>query len=370
MYNCYLMKILIVFNHIAPYKIRLFNEIAKYHDLTVIFEMDKANYRENEFYSETNFKFNAIFLHGLKFGFENTLSNGVTKHLKKNTYDLIIMNGYSKVPELLAIKYLKKHQIPYGLYINGGIIHDESKWKKNFKTKYISGANFYMSPDKHSNEYLVYYGADASKIYNYPYATIYDKDVLTKPLTDEEKDSLRKELNVPYKNVYISCGQLIERKNYKALLQIWTKMNKEDDHLLLFGTGKQKEELEAFVKEHELSNVHFMGFKPTSELFKYYRISKAFLFPSKEDIFGHVLNEALSQGLPVITSNNVNSGLSLIKNKFNGFVVENFKEDEVLKAIDYINKHDLFINCVETSKKNTYEVMVKNHLEIFDEVSK
>ena len=363
------MKILIVFNHIAPYKIRLFNEIAKYHDLTVLFERDKSSDREKEFYSENQFKFKTIFLHGLKFGTENTLSNGVTKHLKKNKYDLIIMNGYSKVPELLAIKYLKKNNIPYGLYINGGIVHNESKFKKNFKSKYISGASFYMSPDEKSNDYLVYYGADRNKIYNYPYATIYENQVLTKELSENEISALKEKLHVPYKKVYVSCGQLIERKNYKALLEVWCDMP-NDSHLLIFGTGKQKEELVKFTQDHNLENVHFMGFKNTHDLFEYYHVAEAFLFPSKEDIYGHVINEALSQGLPIIINNTVNSGLHLIKNEFNGFVVPEFKKDDVIKAILHVEKHDMFNNCVNTAKENTYEVMVKNHLEIFEEVTK
>ncbi len=363
------MKILIVFNHIAPYKVRLFNEISKFHDLTVIFERTTASDREKEFYSENKFNFKTIFLHGLKFGTENTLSNGVVKHLKDNQYDLIIMNGYSKVPELLAIKYLKKHSIPYGLYINGGIIHKESKCKKNFKTKYISGASFYMSPDKRSDAYLEYYGANKNLIYNYPYATIYEKEILDKPLSKEEREQLKIKLNVPYKNIYVSCGQLIERKNYKALLKNWTRMNNEN-HLLIFGTGKQEKELKQFVADNNLTNVHFMGFKSKKELFEYYRVSEAFLFPSKEDIFGHVINEALSQGIPAITSDNVNSGLKLIKNGFNGFVVENFDEDKVIKAINELKGKDVFANCVNTAKNNTYEVMVKNHLDIFKEVTK
>ena len=363
------MKILIVFNHLAPYKVRLFNENAKYHDLTVLFEQDRTTYREKEFYSENEFNFKALFCKGIKFGFENTLTNGVTKHLKNNKYDLIIMNGYSRLPELLAINYLKNNNIPYGLYINGGIIHKESNFKKKFKTKYISGAKFYMSPDEASNEYLVYYGAERNKIYNYPYATIYERQILKKPLSIEEKNSLKEKLNVPYKNIYVSCGQLIERKNYMALLQIWNNMP-SDSHLLIFGTGKQKNELNRYVKDHDLKNVHFMGFKKTDELFEYYHISEAFLFPSKEDIYGHVINEALSQGLPVITNNTINSGLHLIKNQYNGFVVEDFKQSDVLKAINYVKKHGLFNNCVNTAKDNTYEVMVKNHLDIFDEVMK
>ena len=131
--------------------------------------------------------------------------------MKHNKYDLIIRNGYSKVPELLAIKYLKKNNIPYGLYINGGIVHKESNFKKNFKSKYISCASFYMSPDEKSNDYLVYYGADRSKIYNYPYATIYENQILKNKLSEQEKNELKEKLNLPYKKNldYIPVAQYL-----------------------------------------------------------------------------------------------------------------------------------------------------------------
>ncbi len=363
------MRILIVFNHIAPYKVRLFNELAKYHDLTVLFERDKSSDREKEFYNENKFNFKTVFIKGLKIGTENIISNGVTKHLKQNKYDLVIMNGYSKVPELLAIKYLKKNKIPYGLYINGGIIHKESKAKEKFKTKYISGASFYMSPDERSNQYLIHYGTNKDLIFNYPYATIYDNQVLDKKLNEQEIKILKEKLGVQYKKIYVSCGQLIERKNYLSLIQIWNNMP-SDSHLLIFGNGKQKKKLLTYINKTNLKNVHLMGFKPTSELFDYYRVSDAFLFPSKEDIYGHVINEALSQGLPVISNNNVNSALHLIKDQYNGFVIENFKQNDVMKAIKFIEKHDLFDNCVKTAKENTYEKMVDNHLSVFNEVKR
>ena len=146
-------KVLIVFNHPAPYKVRLFNELSKYFDLHVIFERNKAKDRSNSFYFEQNYSFKIHNVKGLKLGRENFISNKIVKHVKQNQYDLIIMNGYSQFAELKTIKYLHKQNIPYVLYINGGIINQsESKFKKNLKTKYISGAKAYISPDKQSNK--------------------------------------------------------------------------------------------------------------------------------------------------------------------------------------------------------------------------
>ena len=114
-------KVLIVFNHPAPYKVKLFNELAKHIDLTVIFERDSASDRNKSFYTENDYKFKTAKIRGLNIGKENKFSRGVLNHLKHDKYDLIIMNGYSKFPEMKALDYLIKHKIPYTLYINGGI---------------------------------------------------------------------------------------------------------------------------------------------------------------------------------------------------------------------------------------------------------
>ena len=58
------MKVLIVFNHPAPYKVRLFNALSKEIDLDVIFERKTAKDRPADFYVENKYDF--IFLDAAK----------------------------------------------------------------------------------------------------------------------------------------------------------------------------------------------------------------------------------------------------------------------------------------------------------------
>ena len=169
-------KVLIVFNHPAPYKVRLFNELSKAFDLHVIFERASNSDRNKGFYFEEKYNFTTHKVHGLKIGHEGFISCGVKKHIKHNEYDLIIMNGYSHHSEMKAISYLKKHKMPYVLYINGGTIKKESCLKRKIKTHFITGANSYLSPDDESNKYLIHYGADLKRIFNYPYSTIFENE--------------------------------------------------------------------------------------------------------------------------------------------------------------------------------------------------
>ena len=107
----------------------------------------------------------------------------------KHKYDLVIMNGYSTFAEMKTIRYLKRNNIPYVFMINGGIIkNNESCLKKRIKTKYISGADYYLSPDENSNKYLTYYGANKDLIENYPYSTIYENEIVKLPVEKTNKE--------------------------------------------------------------------------------------------------------------------------------------------------------------------------------------
>ena len=364
------MKVLIVFNHPAPYKINFFNELSKHIDLDVIFERIKERDRSKLFYSEKKCDFNVISIKGISFGNENYFSNGIIKHIKHNQYDLIIMNGYSTLAEMKTIRYLNKHHIKYVLYINGGIINfNEPKWKKKLKTKYISSASYYFSPDKRSNDYLIYYGANPNNILNYPYSTIHEKEILTNPLSIEEKKKRRIENGIECKNLFVSCGQLIKRKNYFELIKVWKNIDK-DNLLIIIGDGKEENKYLKYIKDNDIKNVKITGFLPRKQIFNLYQISDVFVFSSNEDIYGHVINEALSQGLPVISTPNVNASQHLIKDGINGYIVNNIDSDDFRQKIKDILLLDTYNECIKTAKENTYELMAKQFIQMLEGVLK
>ena len=208
------MKVLIVFNHPAPYKVRLFNELAKSFDLEVIFEREKASNRPKDYYNATEFNFKYTILKRGAFGEENSNTGELTRIIKARheEFDAIIMNGYSTITELRAIHYMNKHHIPYTLYINGGLVKKESFLKKKIKTKFISSASHYFSPCEEADEYLKYYGADPSKIKHYVYSTVYEKDI-SPLISEKEKEEIRAKYSLPKGDLYVSACQFIKRKN-------------------------------------------------------------------------------------------------------------------------------------------------------------
>ena len=108
---------------------------------------------------------------------------------------------------------------------------------------------------------------------------------------------------------------------------------------------------------------------PKEELLSYYKAADLFVLPTREDIWGLVINEAMASGLPVISSNRCIAGLELIEEGVNGFIVpvENPKalheKIEELLSDDELRVRMAKAN-VEKMQDNTMENIVKNHLKV------
>ena len=105
------------------------------------------------------------------------------------------------------------------------------------------------------------------------------------------------------------------------------------------------------------------------ELFSLMRACDGFITLSKEDIYGHTINEALGMGLPVVSSNQVISARHLLKNGENGYIVHLGHKEEIQFAINKVDS-SMFLRAIETAKHNTFEESAKRHIEIFKELIK
>lgn len=358
------MKTLFVFNHPAPYKVHVFNELAKLTSFDVIFERDKAKDRPESFYSKNEYNFSYKVLKHCYFSNENTFSGELKQYIKKHhqEYDLIVMNGYSTIAEMKAIRYMIKNRIPYVLQINGGVIKKDSSLKKKIKTYYISHAAKYFSPCEDANNYLTYYGADKNNIFHYPYGNYFEKEVIETPLTKEQKEVIRKKWSLPEGTIFVNASQFIERKNNIQLISLFRE---RQETLLLIGSGKERQKYESIIKEGNIKNVIIMDFLDRDNLFEVLKACDYFITLSEEDIFGHTTLEAMANGLPVISSNRVVSSRDIIENGKNGYLVDIENNDEIINAINSI-KADLAKNAIETAKRNTIEKSAKRLYELVE----
>ena len=105
------------------------------------------------------------------------------------------------------------------------------------------------------------------------------------------------------------------------------------------------------------------------ELLDLFNGCDCFITLSKEDIYGHTINEAMAKGLPVISSENVIAAHKLIKNNKNGFIVSLCEKESIIDSIHNISKLSSE-ESLKVARENTLEVMAKDHIEIFKELMK
>lgn len=95
----------------------------------------------------------------------------------------------------------------------------------------------------------------------------------------------------------------------------------DDYHLYIVGDQPTNEFINMRSSLGVNDRVHFIGYKNKNELKEYYLASDLFCLQTRGDVWGLVINEAMSIGLPVIASDKCVAGLELIEDDVNGYVV-------------------------------------------------
>ena len=134
----------------------------------------------------------------------------------------------------------------------------------------------------------------------------------------------------------IYVGALSDRKNYPFILEVYKRVlaDNPDIKLVLIGKGEQKyvQKYLGRLSENEIAGIYRLERIDNAQLKYIYPLAKAFLLPSKLEIFGMVLLEAMYLGAPVVTSWNGGSS-TLIDGKGTGLIVKEFDVDKWNKAV-------------------------------------
>nr|WP_309098433.1 glycosyltransferase family 4 protein [Fredinandcohnia onubensis] len=365
------MKILWLTNIPSPYRVNFFNELGKYCDLTVLFEKGESSERDKSWRNYKFTFFKGVFLKGIGVGVDKAVSLEVIKYLKKGKYDHIVVSNFSTPTGIIAIEYMRLNKMVYSLESDGGFLKNNNRVKEQLKKHIIKGAELYFSTAKMHDEYYIKYGAEPDKILRYPFTSLYKSDILMKPLEKSEKNHLRNKLGIKEDKVVLSVGQFIHRKGFDILVKASKDLN--DNVGIYIVGGDPTEEYIQLRRRLKLNNVHFIGFKNGAELREFYKAADLFVLPTREDIWGLVINEAMAYGLPVITTDKCIAGLELVNDSENGFIVPINNSSslatqiiEVLKdqkVVDEMSKSSL-----EKIQKYTIENMATVHINILNSI--
>lgn len=360
-------KIIVITSNIAPYRRQWCEELSKFFDVTIVYTKDHDYERDDRWLQKESKTCKIIKLKNDKDKYD-PLCFDVIDVIKENKDALIIFDGYGNKTNLLGLLYCKfKRRISFTNVDGYPLGEKENKLKDNIKKSIISKiCTYFFCSSEATKNHLIENGADSNKITVHNFSSIKESEIINKLPDYEEKMNIRKELGIESnKQIVMSVGAFIPRKRYEDLITAVINC-KTDCDLYLVG-GKPTEE---YLKLSKDSNkIHYIDFVLPKEVYKYYLASDLFVLPSQTDVWGLVINEAMAQGLPVISSDNCVASKSLVDG--NGVIYQTGNIEELTKAIDKClnseNNKKMSERSLEIIHSFTIENMVRLQLPAIEE---
>lgn len=364
------MKVLFYTNVPSPYRVDFFNELGKYCELTVLFEIGNSNERSDEWRKYSFKNFTGIVMKGVRVRTDMAFCPCILKYLKKGMYDRVIVTVLASPTAYLAVWALKLKKIPYVFEGDGGFAEKGKSIKAYFKRYIISNAKRCYSTSGTFDDYCKMYGAKASNILRYTFTSLREEQMLKECISGDEKRILREQLGIKEKKVILSVGRFVHVKGFDLLLKA-CENNSDEIGIYIIG-GSDKGEYAQLQKQYNVKNVHYIEHMQFDTLKKYYQAADVFVFFSRGDVWGLVINEAMSQGLPVISTDKCGAALELVENGVNGYVVHSEAVEEMRDAINKMTVSeqicaDMGKKSLEKIQKYTIEFMAKEHMDLLNE---
>jgi glycosyltransferase involved in cell wall biosynthesis len=140
--------------------------------------------------------------------------------------------------------------------------------------------------------------------------------------------------------VVLFSGKFIEKKQPLLLIEAFAKVYKQTScWLLMVGDGPLRQPMEDLIRRLQIPNVLLPGFLNQTELPRAYTTADVFVLPSAYmETWGLVVNEAMNFSLPVVVTDKVGCAADLVREGWNGFVVDHQSVDALAEALSLLVK--------------------------------
>ena len=361
-------RVLFITNYASPYRVCFYDELANHMDVTVLFSdrIEDKKHRSADWFISGEGRFRAVQLE------KRVASMGgrdfcldVIPWLKQS-WDAIVVCGYAYPTTVLAMAYMRMHRIPFYMEVDGGLIRETSGPKYWFKRLLVSQATEWISSGDYTTKYLVHYGAGKDAVHLYPFTSLWEREIPAAVPAPDEKQLLRESLGMSEDKIVLYVGRYDPKKGMDDLLHVCPELDPAAG--IYFVGGEPTAEHLAFCESNGLNNVHFVGFKKKEALEAYYRAADLLVLPTWSDVWGLVINEAMAQGLPIVTTDRCVAGVELVENGVNGYIVPAKDTAALAGAVNAVLCQD-YRTMGEASlmkiRPYTIENMAKAHVEIF-----
>ena len=327
-------KLLIIGEFPAPYRVEVFADLAKHWSSKVYFEYQQDEKRTDEWLSRVSVDCNILDNPSAKKEFKQDIKN------LKSYEAVILYNNCLKNP-----------------------------LKKALKCFLMRGAAGYFAGGQSAVKYFEYYGANRKRIHLHNFTSLHQEDINKKLLSNAEKNCLKEKIGMTGKFNVVTVGRHIECKGFDIVLKAAEKIGKSVDFYII--GGEPSAENKQYKEAHNLSSVHFVDFLGKDELREYYNAADLFVLMTRGDTWGLVINEAMANGLPVITTKRCVAGVELIKDGENGYIIDVDDTEALVNKVLTLRDNEelcrqMSLANINKMQTNTIDQIAKNHIQVLE----
>lgn len=324
------MKVALLTAGFGPYRVPLWNALADCCELSIVFLSAKEKIRSwdadcskvtaQTFVLESR----QLFVRGMDWSL-NWSYWSVKKQLDAIEPEVLILGGYESPGYWAARSWAKEHNVPTVLWMESTLLSTRTKGFhliERMKALFIRDCSAYYVPGRLSADYLAYFGARREKI------------TVGYGVCDVDKFSSADKIGDGRAPVLLYVGRLVNQKGIPELIAALEKIVDLPWKLLVAGDGPLRNQMVELSAKTELgSRIEMLGYVQQNDLSEVYRRADIFLFPTLNEAWGLVVNEALLSGLYVVGSNRAAACLELVEPGLNGEVIDPFDKHDFIKGL-------------------------------------
>jgi 1,2-diacylglycerol 3-alpha-glucosyltransferase len=323
-------RLVILTEIISPYRIPLFNLLARDPDVSlhVIFlsETDPGLRQWQVYKSEIRFSYQILPAWRKRLGRYNMLLNfGLSSALKASSPDIILCGGYNYLASWRALFWARSRNIPFLLWCESNVqdLRRRHALVEILKDEFFQKSTGFLVPGKSAHEYVRVHRINDDRIFTAPNAVDNELFATASKTARQNARALRAQLGLPQRYI-LFVGRLVPEKGVFELLSAYAKLDertREQVGLVYAGDGAARRELEVRSASISPGMVRFAGFVQRDPLARYYALADMLVLPTYNDPWGLVVNEAMACGLPVIVSQVAGCAADLVKENWNGMLI-------------------------------------------------
>lgn len=318
-------KVLYISNIEVPYRVRFFNELEKYCNLTVLYESRGTESRNAKWAKSEAAAHTVKYLQE-----DSTVANWRTfRKLWKEVnsgYDMVIFgccNSCIQIPVYLVMRMTGK---PYAMNLDGEVFLNNPDIKSRIKSMVLRGASVYFVAGEKAAESIKAISGKG-KVVPYGFSSLSEQEA-------EEHSALAWQ---PRNGTILVVGQYVDCKGMDVALAA-ARMDASLRYRFVGMGDRTKLFLQRF-QDSIPENVEIIPFLQKPELEQEYQTCAMMILPSRQECWGLVINEAASFGTPIVSTWGSGAALEYLADSYPEYLAKPGDAESLLACVQRLGKN-------------------------------